>query len=138
MNEAKRILEDKEKGTFDVEFKDLGLQKDEIEKKMAEEAKTTPEVEATPTPISEQSPAPPPPKLPKREVQLLGLMLKHGYTSKAALASDLGVDVKTVQRHLGRLSDLGMVTREKKGYTLMQEGRKVAEKAVPDGQTKLG
>ena len=138
VNEAKRILEDKEKGTFDVAFKDLGLQKDEIEKTMAEEAKTTPEVDGIPTPIPEQSPASPSPDLPRREVQLLSLMLKHGYTSKAALASDLGVDEKTVQRHLGRLSDLGLVALEKKRYTLMQEGRRVAEKATPDGQTKLG
>jgi Mn-dependent DtxR family transcriptional regulator len=78
-----------------------------------------------------------------KELHILNLMLKLGYQGKDRLASDLGVSARTVARLLSRLHDFGLITREGKGYTLMHEGRKLAEGwKGPSGnagpQTRLG
>ena len=132
------ILQDKDRATFSVVYEDIGLPEGEIEKIVA--AGDEPEKEG-----EEQGAAPakepPSPDLNEKEVRLLGLMLKLGYRNKASLASDLGVDERTVARYLSHLNELGLIAKEGNGYTLMHEGRMAAERAKSDdrdNQAKLG
>ncbi|MDG6949251.1 MAG: TraM recognition domain-containing protein [Nitrososphaerota archaeon] len=134
-------LQGKERTTFDVVWEDIGLPGDEIKNLVAEGDE--PNDGGEDEPLIDNTP--PSPDLHRNETRLLSLILSQGYRNKTVLAKDLGVDERTVTRYLVHLEKLGLISREKKRYILMQEGRKVAEgfKASdhsddPDKQAKLG
>ena len=137
--EVINILQGKDRTTFDVVWEDIGLPEGEVEKLIAEGDEPK-EEGSEDEPLVDKTP--PSPDLHKNELLLLALMQSQGYKNKAVLSSALGVDERTVTRYLVHLEKLGLIAREKKRYTLMQEGRKVAEglktSSDPDKQTKLG
>ncbi len=139
--EVREILADKDKATYDVMYKPIGLPEDEL-KKLVDQGDVAP---TKASPGASQSPPPASPVVPSdlhdNELHLLSLMLSFGYTSKAQLASDLEVDERTVARYLGHLKALALIQKEGNAYWLMQEGRKLAEgwkaSGSPHKQTKL-
>jgi hypothetical protein len=139
--EVREILADKDKATYEVVYKPIGLPEDNL-KMLIEQGdvgpvQASPELSLTPPPALSVNPS----DLHDNELHLLSLMLSFGYTSKAQIASDLDVDERTVARYLGHLKDLGLVQKEGNAYWLMQEGRKLAEgwraSGSPQKQTKL-
>jgi DNA helicase HerA-like ATPase len=127
ITDVREILADKDKATYDVVYKPIGLPEDEL-KKLIDQGDVGP-VRASPEVSQGLPPASPvrPSDLHENELHLLSLMLSFGYRNKGLLASDLDVDERTVARYLGHLKDLGLVQKEGNGYWLMQEGRKLAE-----------
>ena len=139
--EVREILSDKDKATYEVVYKPIGLPEDELKIQIEQgdvgpARASTEEGEASP-PVSPVVPS----DLHDNELHLLSLMLSFGYTSKKQLASDLGVDERTVARYLGHLKTVGLLQKDGNAYWLMQEGRKLAEgwraSGSPQKQTKL-
>ena len=126
---VREILQDKDRTTFDVIHEPMGLSEQELEKLIeAGDVELQSEEKAISAPISTTEAKPVQPSdLDDDELHLLALMLKLGYRNKEALARDLQVSVRTVARLLANLHKLGLIVKEGKGYTLMQEGRKLAE-----------
>jgi hypothetical protein len=158
VGEARRILEDKEKPTFDVLFKDLGLQKDTLERLMAEEenvrqgklaeqetasrAKAADEghqLDGEPGEAERQRPAPA--GLQDKELKLLYIICRSGWNGRAVLASGLGISGRQVTRYLDALEDRKFVQKKGKGYVVTDAGRKLAERAgqepPSDSQSRL-
>ncbi len=122
--EVRGVLPDKDRTTFDVVFEDVGLPESELEKLIEEGDVEKPEVSGE---AAAETEAPPSPDLDSNELHLLSVLLASGYTNKNALASDLGVSERTVTRYLVHLKDLGLLAKEGNAYSLMQEGRMLAE-----------
>ncbi|MDG7011584.1 MAG: type IV secretory system conjugative DNA transfer family protein [Nitrososphaerota archaeon] len=155
-SEVRRILEDKEKGTFDVVFKDLGLQKDELERLMAEEEKAKEErlavqeaagkgegADATPTAGDKSKKVearPVPASLQDKEFRLLAIICESGWNGRKALALGLGISGRQVTRYLDSLADKKLVQKKGKGYQPTDAGRNLVAEAGPassDPQARL-
>jgi len=137
--QVRRILQDKDRATFDVIHEPMGLSEQELEKlieagDVEEHQPEAKEGQVASAPISTTGNEPVQPSdLEDDELHLLALMLKLGYQNKKKLGSDLGVSERTVARLLASLHELGLIFPQGKGYALTQEGRKLAEgwKAPP-------
>jgi hypothetical protein len=142
VTDIRNILLDKDRTTFEVVYKDVGLPEDDLEKLIAQgDALLTEASEADggkePGSAEQRAvnkgpgmtEAEQPPALQRNEIRLLALVLSSGYTNKAALASDLGVTGRQVTRYLVHLEALELLARKGRGYWLMQRGREMAERS---------
>ncbi|HEV2138501.1 MAG TPA: DUF87 domain-containing protein [Nitrososphaerales archaeon] len=131
-----RILQDKDRITFEVVYEPVGLQENELEKLIAPEE--TPQLVARSQSIPQKPEAEPvqTPSLQRNELRLLSILLSSGYTNKAALASELGVTDRQVTRYLVHLVSMGLLDRNVNSYRLTEEGRNRA-KLVALGQSAI-
>jgi DNA helicase HerA-like ATPase len=138
VSEVKRILEDKEKKTFEVVFKDVGLQRGEVERVLAEEAKARQEkaaesgsTAATATtaaveegqgqrlePFDQAEPR-------KNELWVLARISLSGYPGRSTLGASMGKEVRQVSRYLDSLEAKGLLERHGNGYRATEKGAKL-------------
>ena len=136
VSEVKRILEDKEKKTFEVVFKDVGLQRGEIERVLAEEAKarqakaaeSTAATNATAAVVEGEGHGLEPfdhaePR--KNELWVLARITLSGYPGRSALGVSMGKDVRQVSRYLESLEAKGLLERDGNGYKATEKGAKL-------------
>jgi biotin operon repressor len=146
ITDVRNILQGKDKTTFDVVYEDIGLAESEIERAIIEgDAEQTKETESgkkqVPPPVNSaaQTDSVQASDLEENELHLLALMLRLGYQNKKVLASDLAVSESTVTRLLRHLRELGLIVKQGNAYSLMQEGRRLAETwKASAGSRKIG
>src|SRR3989475_3268558 len=125
VTDIRKVLLDKDRTTFEVVYKDVGLPEDDLEKLIgqgdalmpeASEADGGKEPGSVEQGAANKGPATAgaeqPPALQRNEIRLLALVLSSGYRNKAALASDLGVTERQVTRYLVHLEALELVARK--------------------------
>jgi DNA helicase HerA-like ATPase len=122
MPEIIRILEDKERTTFEVVVESAGLPEDELEKSAVWKSEGQE--------ISKVAPSPGP-ELQEIELRLLKSILSSGHSTKASLCSELGISERQVTKYLVHLASMGLLARDMHSYRLTEVGRKTMEPAVP-------
>jgi hypothetical protein len=118
MPEIIRILEVKDRTTFEVVVETAGLPEEELEKSQE---------------ISKDGPSRVP-DLQENELRLLSIVLSSEYSTKASLCSKLGISEIQFTRYLVHLASMGLLASENNGYRLTEEGRKAIgtrQEAVP-------
>jgi hypothetical protein len=114
MPEIIRILENKDRTTFEVVVEPAGLPEDELEKYAGWRSQ-----------LSEDAPSLEP-DLQENELQLLNIILSSVNSTKASLCSELGVSEKLVTGYLVHLASKGLLASGMHSYRLTEDGRKVA------------
>jgi len=134
--EIDTILQGRDLSRVERVYRDIGLPEDEIEKLISREEKLSSEGSvavsgealAAGKQANDRVESKADATLQKNELRLLATILSSGYKNKAGLASGLGVTKRQVTRYLVHLQALGLLERKGRGYWLMQEGRKRAER----------
>lgn len=122
MPDITRVLEDKDRTSFEVVVESAGMPEDELEELCAGKREQTGEDDVrsgTPEESQEKKVS----DLGGNEFRVLTMILSSGYMTKSTIALKLGVTERQVTRYLVHLASMGFLAREINSYHLTEEGR---------------